>query len=346
MSKPTVSPMMQQYLDIKSQHADKLVFYRMGDFYELFLDDAVEAAKLLDITLTTRGQMDGVPIKMAGVPFHAAEQYLARLVKMGKSVAVCEQIGEVGAGKGPVERKVVRIVTPGTLTDAAFLEDKETNRIVAVNTDKKNVAIAWASLQSGEFKTKLTTVDKLADELARLQAAEILLPEGKSLPNGFQSAQPARGTTSANITRLNSWQFAADAGAKLLTEYFGCQDLHGFGLDGKEHEAAVGAAGALLNYIRLTQNLMPQHLDGISLETDSQYIGMDAATRRNLEITQTLSGKNRRPCFPYSTAAPPTWAAAFWHSGCTTPYAAAPISAPAKKPLPRWVRNTKPCKVV
>ena len=297
MSKPTVSPMMQQYLAIKSQHADKLVFYRMGDFYELFLDDAVEAAKLLDITLTTRGQMDGVPIKMAGVPFHAAEQYLARLVKMGKSVAVCEQVGEVGAGKGPVERKVVRIVTPGTLTDAAFLEDKETNRIVAVNADKKNVAIAWASLQSGEFKTKLTTADKLADELARLQAAEILLPEGKSLPDGFQSAQPARGTTSANITRLNSWQFAADAGAKLLTEYFGCQDLHGFGLDGKEHEAAVGAAGALLNYIRLTQNLMPQHLDGISLETDSQYIGMDAATRRNLEITQTLSGKKSPTLF-------------------------------------------------
>ena len=290
MSKPTVSPMMQQYLAIKSQHADKLVFYRMGDFYELFLDDAVEAAKLLDITLTTRGQMDGVPIKMAGVPFHAAEQYLARLVKMGKSVAVCEQVGEVGAGKGPVERKVVRIVTPGTLTDAAFLEDKETNRIAAVNADKKNVAIAWASLQSGEFKTKLTTADKLADELARLQAAEILLPEGKSLPNGFQA-------TSANITRLNSWQFAADAGVKLLTEYFGCQDLHGFGLDGKEHEAAVGAAGALLNYIRLTQNLMPQHLDGISLETDSQYIGMDAATRRNLEITQTLSGKKSPTLF-------------------------------------------------
>ena len=297
MSKPTVSPMMQQYLAIKSQHADKLVFYRMGDFYELFLDDAVEAAKLLDITLTTRGQMDGVPIKMAGVPFHAAEQYLARLVKMGKSVAVCEQVGEVGASKGPVERKVVRIVTPGTLTDAAFLEDKETNRIAAVNADKKHVAIAWASLQSGEFKTKLTTADKLADELARLQAAEILLPEGKSLPDGFQSAQPARGTTSANITRLNSWQFAADAGAKLLTEYFGCQDLHGFGLDGKEHEAAVGAAGALLNYIRLTQNLMPQHLDGISLETDSQYIGMDAATRRNLEITQTLSGKKSPTLF-------------------------------------------------
>ena len=161
----------------------------------------------------------------------------------------------------------------------------------------------------------------------------------QKLPDGFQA-------TSANITRLNSWQFAADAGAKLLTEYFGCQDLHGFGLDGKEHEAAVGAAGALLNYIRLTQNLMPQHLDGISLETDSQYIGMDAATRRNLEITQTSPAKNRRPCFPYSTAVPPTWAAASWHSGYTTPYAAAPTSAPAKKLLPCWVYNTKPCKAV
>lgn len=210
MSKSAVSPMMQQYLGIKAQHTDKLVFYRMGDFYEMFFDDAVEAAKLLDITLTTRGQVDGEPVKMAGVPFHAAEQYLARLVKLGKSVAICEQVGEVGAGKGPVERKVVRIVTPGTLTDSALLEDKETNRIVAVSPDKKYIGLAWASLQSGEFKTKLTTVDKLDDELARLQAAEILLP---------------------------------------------------------------------------------QHLDGLSLETDSQYIGMDAATRRNLEITQTLSGK-------------------------------------------------------
>ncbi|HEZ0798161.1 TPA: DNA mismatch repair protein MutS [Neisseria meningitidis] len=282
MSKSAVSPMMQQYLGIKAQHTDKLVFYRMGDFYEMFFDDAVEAAKLLDITLTTRGQVDGEPVKMAGVPFHAAEQYLARLVKLGKSVAICEQVGEVGAGKGPVERKVVRIVTPGTLTDSALLEDKETNRIVAVSPDKKYIGLAWASLQSGEFKTKLTTVDKLNDELARLQAAEILLPDSKNAPQ-LQTA--------SGVTRLNAWQFAADAGEKLLTEYFGCQDLRGFGLDGKEHAVAIGAAGALLNYIRLTQNLMPQHLDGLSLETDSQYIGMDAATRRNLEITQTLSGK-------------------------------------------------------
>lgn len=288
MSKSAVSPMMQQYLGIKAQHTDKLVFYRMGDFYELFLDDAVEAAKLLDITLTTRGQMDGVPIKMAGVPFHAAEQYLARLVKLGKSVAICEQVGEVGAGKGPVERKVVRIVTPGTLTDSALLEDKETNRIVAVSPDKKYIGLAWASLQSGEFKTKLTTADKLNDELARLQAAEILLPDSKNAPQ-LQTA--------SGVTRLNAWQFAADAGEKLLTEYFGCQDLRGFGLDSKEHAVSIGAAGALLNYIRLTQNLMPQHLDGLSLETDSQYIGMDAATRRNLEITQTLSGKKTPTLF-------------------------------------------------
>ncbi|WP_416191659.1 DNA mismatch repair protein MutS [Neisseria sp. CCUG12390] len=281
MTKPAVSPMMQQYLGIKSQHADKLVFYRMGDFYELFFDDAVEAAKLLDITLTTRGQMEGEPIKMAGVPFHAAEQYLARLVKMGKSVAICEQVGEVGATKGPVERKVVRIVTPGTLTDSAFLEDKETNRIVAVNHTKKHIGLAWASLQSGEFKVKQVEAAQLADELARLQAAEILLADGQTLPP----------LENANLTRLNAWQFATDAAVKLLTGYFGSQDLRGFGLDADEHAAAIGAAGALVNYIRLTQNLMPQHLDGLSLETDGQFIGMDAATRRNLEITQTLSGK-------------------------------------------------------
>lgn len=282
MSKP-VSPMMQQYLGIKADHADKLVFYRMGDFYELFFDDAVKAAKLLDITLTTRGQLEGEPIKMAGVPYHAAEQYLARLVKMGESVAICEQVGEVGASKGPVERKVVRIVTPGTLTDSAFLENKETNRIVAVyadKSDKKHIGLAWASLQSGEFKAKLTTQEKLADELARLNAAEILLPDHKSAPH----------IEARNITRLNAWQFAPDAGATLLQNHFGSQDLHGFGLNPEEHAAAIGAAGALLNYIQLTQSQLPQHLDGLSLETDSQYIGMDAATRRNLEITQTLSG--------------------------------------------------------
>ncbi|MGF6147472.1 DNA mismatch repair protein mutS [Kingella potus] len=289
MSKSAVSPMMQQYLGIKADHPDKLVFYRMGDFYEMFFDDAVEAAKLLDITLTARGQMDGKPIKMAGVPYHSAEQYLARLVKMGKSVAVCEQIGEVGAAKGPVERKVVRIVTPGTLTDSALLEDKETNRIAAVCAGKRRLGIAWASLQSGEFKVKMTAAESLADELARLQAAEILLPDGKSAPANLPRE--------ANITRLNNWQFAADSGFELLTRYFGSQDLRGFGLDAEEHAPAIGAAGALLNYIKLTQSELPRHLDGLSLESESEYIGMDAATRRNLEITQTIGGKQSPTLF-------------------------------------------------
>lgn len=292
-SKPTVSPMMQQYLSIKAGHADKLLFYRMGDFYELFFDDAVEAAKLLDITLTTRGQLDGEPIKMSGVPHHSAEQYLARLVKLGKSVAICEQVGEVGVGKGPVEREVVRIVTPGTLTDSALLEDKETNRILAVcrhKTHKQQLGLAWASLQSGEFKTKIIRSGQLADELARLQAAEILISDETAahlpeLPAALQS------------TRLHDWQFAADSGFDLLTRYFGSQDLLGFGLDPAEHAPAVGAAGALLNYIQLTQSQLPRHLDSLSLETEQEYIGMDAATRRNLEITATLGGKKAPTLF-------------------------------------------------
>ena len=289
MSKATVSPMMQQYLGIKAQHPDKLVFYRMGDFYELFFDDAVAAAQLLDITLTTRGQIEGEPIKMAGVPYHAVEQYLARLVKLGKSVAICEQVGEVGASKGPVERKVVRIVTPGTLTDSALLEDKETNRIVAVYADKKQLGLAWASLQSGEFKTKIIEANKLTDELVRLQAAEILLPDSPHAP--------VITLPHANLTRLHDWQFAPDSGFTLLTHYFTCQDLRGFGLDPQQHGAAIGAAGALLNYIQLTQSQLPKHLDSLSLETDSQYIALDAATRRNLEITTTLSGKKSPTLF-------------------------------------------------
>ena len=289
MSKATVSPMMQQYLGIKAQHPDKLVFYRMGDFYELFFDDAVAAAQLLDITLTTRGQIEGEPIKMAGVPYHAVEQYLARLVKLGKSVAICEQVGEVGASKGPVERKVVRIVTPGTLTDSALLEDKETNRIVAVYADKKQLGLAWASLQSGEFKTKIIEANKLTDELVRLQAAEILLPDSPHAP--------VITLPHANLTRLHDWQFAPDSGFTLLTHYFTCQDLRGFGLDPQQHAAAIGAAGALLNYIQLTQSQLPKHLDSLSLETDSQYIALDAATRRNLEITTTLSGKKSPTLF-------------------------------------------------
>ena len=287
MSKP-LSPMMQQYLNIKAEHADKLVFYRMGDFYELFFDDAVEAAKLLDITLTTRGQISGEPIKMAGVPYHAVEQYLAKLVKLGKSVAICEQIGEPVAGK-VVERKVVRIITPGTLTDSALLEDKQPNRIAALAVLKKQTALAWAALESGEFKAKIIHADQLADELARLQVAELLAPDNFRLPEHI-AAQ-------TSITRLNNWQFAPDTAFTLLTQYFGSQDLSAYGMQPENHPAAIAAAGALLNYLKITQSQLPPHLDALTLEHEHQYIALDAATRRNLEITTTLSGKKAPTLF-------------------------------------------------
>ena len=287
MSKP-LSPMMQQYLNIKAEHANKLVFYRMGDFYELFFDDAIEAAKLLDITLTTRGQISGEPIKMAGVPYHAVEQYLAKLVKLGKSVAICEQIGEPVAGK-VVERKVVRIITPGTLTDSALLEDKQPNRIAALAVLKKQTALAWAALESGEFKAKIIRADQLADELARLQVAELLAPDNFRLPDTL-AAQ-------TSITRLNNWQFAPDTAFTLLTQYFGSQDLAAYGMQPENHPAAIAAAGALLNYLKITQSQLPPHLDALTLEHEHQYIALDAATRRNLEITTTLSGKKAPTLF-------------------------------------------------
>ena len=281
-AKPTVSPMMSQYLDIKQHHQDKLVFYRMGDFYELFFDDAVKASQLLDITLTSRGQLDGEPIKMAGVPYHAAEQYLAKLVKLGESVAMVEQVGDVGASKGPVERKVVRIVTPGTLTDSALLDDKDSNRVLAIAKSKKQWAVAWASLQSGEFRCQLIQHGDVNHVLGRLNPAEVLLADGNSAELGSYASK---------ATRLHAWQFDADSGRQMLLRYFEVQDLHGFGLEGDAYLPAVAAAGALLNYINLTQPQMPKHLEALQCEQAQEYIQIDAASRRNLEISQTLSGK-------------------------------------------------------
>ena len=281
-TKPTVSPMMSQYLDIKQHHQDKLVFYRMGDFYELFFDDAAKASQLLDITLTSRGQLNGEPIKMAGVPYHAAEQYLAKLVKLGESVAMVEQVGDVGASKGPVERKVVRIVTPGTLTDSALLDDKDSNRVLAIAKLKKHSAVAWASLQSGEFRCQLLANNDLNHVLGRLNPAEVLLADGNNMDLG---------SFASKATRLNAWQFDADTGRQMLLRYFEVQDLHGFGLEDEAYLPAVAAAGALLNYIQMTQPQMPKHLEALQCEHAQEYIQIDAASRRNLEISLTLSGK-------------------------------------------------------
>ncbi len=280
------TPMMQQYLRIKADHPDKLVFYRMGDFYELFHEDAVRAAKLLDITLTTRGQSAGVPIRMAGVPYHAAEQYLARLVKFGESIAICEQVGEVNV-KGPVERKVVRVVTPGTLTDSALLDDKRENRLLALTLYKGKLGLAWLSLASGDFALMDTQAEKLVSELERLRPAEILAPDDADLVLLNQLAIPVR--------KLPAWQFDAAAASRNLTRHFGTHDLAGFGVT--DDQLATGAAGALLEYVRSTQGGVMPVLDGLRVEHPSQYIELDAATRRNLELTETIRGETAPTLF-------------------------------------------------
>jgi len=273
--------MMQQYLRIKAEHPDTLLFYRMGDFYELFYEDAERAARLLDITLTQRGASNGEPIKMAGVPFHAVDQYLARLVKIGESVAVCEQLGDPALSKGPVERKVIRVVTPGTLTDAALLDDKRDNLLMAMCTEANLLGIAWMSLASGDFRVIEIPREQLATQLERLRPAELLLADAEEFeaPAGAAIA----------IRRLPPWRFGYDAALRVLTKQFGTSDLSGFGCE--DMRPAIGAAGALLDYSRSTQPCELAHITGLRVERESAYLRLDATSRRNLEITETLRGE-------------------------------------------------------
>mgnify|MGYP003336303458 CR=1 FL=1 len=235
--------MMRQYLSIKAEHPDKLLFYRMGDFYELFFNDAERAARMLDITLTSRGASAGAPIKMAGVPFHAVEHYLAKLVKLGESVAICEQIGDPATSKGPVERKVMRIVTPGTLTDSALLDDKRDNILLCVNRVRDMLGLAWLSLAAGRFAVMETSSFNLDGEIERLRPAEILLPEN------FDSTLLA--ASKAPVRRVAPWHFEFDAARRNLCAQFGTHDLTGFGAE--QMNIAVGAANALLDYVKTTQ---------------------------------------------------------------------------------------------
>lgn len=275
------TPMMQQYLRIKAQHTDKLLFYRMGDFYELFFEDAEKAVKLLDITLTQRGTSAGEPIKMAGVPYHAADQYLAKLVKLGESVAICEQVGDPTTTKGPVERKVTRIITPGTLTDAALLEDKRDCIVLALASHKSTLGLAWLNLAAGQLRMLETSPNNLMSELERLQPAEILLPESLDASLTLDESE--------NAKQLPAWQFDYNSATRSLTKLFGTHDLAGFGCD--DLHAALQAAGALLEYVRLTQGTDVTHIKTIQVEREGTYIRMDAATRRNLEISETLRGE-------------------------------------------------------
>ena len=273
------TPMMQQYLRIKAEHPDMLLFYRMGDFYELFHEDAVRAAKLLDITLTQRGASNGHPIKMAGVPYHAAEQYLARLVKLGESIAICEQIGDPATSKGPVERKVMRIVTPGTLTDSALLDEKKDSLLLALHERSGKVGLAWMNLASGKFFVSETDTHNLSAELERLQISEILLAENAIQPTLCKAA----------IKTLPVWNFDLETARRALCQQFATHDLSGFGCD--NFTLGLEAAGALLGYAKLTQGQGISHVHTIQVYAAEDFVRMDAATRRNLEITQTLRGE-------------------------------------------------------
>ncbi len=274
------TPMMQQYLRIKAQHPDVLLLYRMGDFYELFYEDAERASRLLDITLTTRGASAGAPIKMAGVPYHAVDQYLAKLVRIGESVAICEQIGDPATSKGPVDRQVTRIVTPGTLTDSALLEDKADNILLALSRTKGAVGLAWLNLASGDLRVTEIAPQILASELRRIGPAEILLA---------QTAGEDPALSGYALTRLPEWHFEFDTGRKLLLKQLGAASLAGYGCE--ELEPAIGACGALLEYARKTQGQALSHVAAVIPERVSEFVRMDAATRRNLEITETLRGE-------------------------------------------------------
>ncbi len=273
------TPMMRQYLALKANHPDTLLFYRMGDFYELFYEDAEKAARLLDITLTTRGQSAGVPIKMAGVPFHSLEPYLARLVKLGESAVICEQIGDPATSKGPVERAVSRIVTPGTLTDAALVDDKQDVWLLAVTTLRNTAGIARLNLASGEFVLIEVAAEQIPATLERIRPAEILYPESWTPNFAIDAAR----------TRQPDWYFDFDSARRLLCEQFEVASLAGFGAEGLK--PAIAAAGALLQYAQATQSGKLPHLRGLTVEIEGAYLGLDLATRRNLELTETLRGQ-------------------------------------------------------
>lgn len=280
-NKPQHTPVVQQYLRIKAEHPDTLLFYQMGDFYELFFDDARRAAELLDIALTARGTSEGEPIPMAGVPVHAVDAYLAKAVRQGESVAICEQTGDPAATKGPVERRVTRIVTPGTVTDEALLEERQDNLLCALHARGQIFGIASLDVTSGRFTvTEVYSVDALAAELERLKPAELLVNDGPSAPPLVEEQRGLR--------HQPPWHFDIEVARRLLTEQFGTRDLSGFGCDSMD--IAVGAAGCLLQYAKGTQRTLMPHIRGLRVERREDAIQMDAATRRNLELTESLSG--------------------------------------------------------
>ncbi len=285
--------MMQQYLRIKAEHPHDLVFYRMGDFYELFFDDARRAAELLDITLTARGKAAGEPIPMAGVPFHAAESYLARLVKAGVSVAIVEQVGDPATSKGPVERQVARVVTPGTLSDEALLDDRKDNLLLAVSQAGTAYGIAYMDISSGRFRVlEVQGEEGLESELQRLDPAETLYSE---------SIQSACVVTRRGARQQPEWEFDTDSARRALNTQFQCHDLQGFGCE--QLELAIAAAGCLLQYVKETQRSALPHIRSLNHESRAESVILDAATRRNLEIDKNLAGGSEHTIYAVMNSA-------------------------------------------
>lgn len=275
------TPMMQQYLRLKAEHPEILLFYRMGDFYELFYDDAKRASQLLEISLTKRGASAGEPIPMAGVPYHAVENYLAKLVNLGESVAICEQIGDPALSKGPVERKVVRIVTPGTISDEALLNERQDNLLAAVWQGPRGFGFATLDISSGRFRlAEPTDNETMAAELTRSNPAELLYSEDFSAMSLIENRRGLR--------RRPLWEFEVETARQQLNMQFGTRDLSGFGVEQAHH--ALRAAGCLLQYVKDTQRTSLPHIRSLTMERQQDGIIMDAATRRNLEITQNLAG--------------------------------------------------------
>ena len=277
----THTPMMQQYLRIKAEHPSMLVFYRMGDFYELFFDDARKAARLLDITLTARGHSAGEPIPMAGVPYHAAEGYLAKLIRLGESVAICEQVGDPATSKGPVERKVARIITPGTVTDEALLEERRDSVLAAIHRQGDRIGIATLDLSSGQFCVQeLAGLQAARDELERIKPAELLQSEGLD----WSAINQGRG----GVRTQPPWYFDTATAERLLTSQFNTRDLAGFGCENMP--VAIAAAGCLLQYARDTQRTALPHIRALRVEQREDSLILDAASRRNLELETNLRG--------------------------------------------------------
>ena len=284
----THTPMMKQYLAIKAEHPDILLFYRMGDFYELFFDDAKKAANLLNISLTARGKANDEPIPMAGVPYHAAENYLAKLVKMGQSVAICEQVGDPATSKGPVERKVVRIITPGTITDEALLDDYNESVLAGVYEHKGQFGLAYIELASGRFSIiDCASEQALTAALSRIRPTELLYPEN--------CAFMALLTPYSGKRKRPVWEFDQDTALNKLNQQFGTLDLSGFGI--ASNTLAIASAGCVLQYIQETQRTQLVHINTITQEQASDKLLMDNATQQNLELTRNLSGGRENTLF-------------------------------------------------